>query len=55
MIRQKRLPRRRRRLLGSHPILDYGGLGDVDAEFAQLPDNSGRTPADVGCRHLADQ
>lgn len=47
---QKSFPCRRRRLLGPDSVFVYGGLSNVDAQFPQLPDNSGRTPDRIGYR-----
>jgi hypothetical protein len=55
MIFQESLPGRRRWLFGPYPVLVYGGFGNINAEFPQLPDNPGRTPARIGYRYLADQ
>ena len=55
MIFQKSLPCRRRWLFRPYPVFVYSGFRNINAEFPQLPDNPGRTPAGIGCRYLADQ
>jgi hypothetical protein len=50
MRSQKSLPRRRRWLFGPYPVFIYRGFGNINADFPQLPDNPGRTPAGIGYR-----
>jgi len=42
-------------LFGTHPVPVYGELGNINAGFPQFPDNPGRAPDGIGCRHLANQ
>ena len=51
VIRQERAPRLRRRSDAPEHIFRDGRLGDVEAQFQQLPVNPRRAPERIGLRH----
>jgi hypothetical protein len=55
VVLEKRLPGGRGRLMATDHVLLDGGLGDVDADLAQLTTDLRRSPEWVGGRHSSNE